>query len=125
MPDAPPPSIRRCRILALMGSASDRLDEAADEIARAISRRFAGVTMSFATGYWTPDGENAEGPYDVENLMKERVLRIDLLVMPAFKAEALDLLETCCRDVNRKLALGCAHLHIECLDAEAHHRLIS
>lgn len=33
MPDAPSASIRRCRILALMGSASDRLDEAADEIA--------------------------------------------------------------------------------------------
>ncbi|GGA10025.1 MAG: hypothetical protein CML50_07555 [Rhodobacteraceae bacterium] len=116
---------RRCRIIVLMGSASDRLEEAVPRIARTVSERYGGLTTSFATGHWTPDGENASGPYDVSALMTERVLRLDLLVMPEQKAEALDLLQEACREVNRTLALGCVHLHIECLEAEAHHRLIA
>lgn len=116
---------QRCRIIAMMGSSSAQLDQAADHVARMVAPRFAGLTASTATGYWTPDGQNADGPYDIDNLMKERVLRIDLLVFPQFAAEALDLMEVACRDANRTLDLGCAHLHIECLRAEAWHRLIS
>ncbi|APZ52578.1 hypothetical protein [Salipiger abyssi] len=119
------PDARRCRIVVLMGSGSDRLGEAADAIALPISRDFGGLTVSFATGYWAPDGQKEEGPYDVDGLMKERVLRLDLLVMPELREAALDLLEETCREVNRRFALGCTHLHIECLDAEAEHRLIA
>ncbi|EEE37940.1 hypothetical protein RKLH11_1779 [Rhodobacteraceae bacterium KLH11] len=116
---------KRIKICAFWGTASPDLEAAGQELAKILTGAFGGVSMSEAQGYWAPDGNNRNGPYDLKDLQPEATLRIELLVLEQNRDRAIETLEESCRDLNRKYDLGSKYLHIECAHSMAFHKDIS
>lgn len=114
-------SSKRIHFLALIGSGSDTLDSAARHMGIAITRRFGGVTISFADGYWSPQGNADQTEYPPAPHVSERTVRIDLSVPVEHREDAIALLKTAVRDANSIFQLGARYIHLEEFQVEALH----
>ncbi|GGD78529.1 hypothetical protein [Lacimicrobium alkaliphilum] len=114
----------RLKIIALLGSTSSELEKITGYIGRQLTEGFGGVFISKGVGFWSKEGNNHQRHYPPESVIQESSLRIELLVMPERKNNALELLGRVVRDANQKYQLDCQYLHVEVIDAAAAHMVI-
>ncbi|ALS98363.1 hypothetical protein [Lacimicrobium alkaliphilum] len=116
---------QRVKIIALLGSTSSELEKAGGYLGRHLTECFGGVFISQGQGFWSEDGNKEQQHYSPDSVMQEQSLRIELLVMPERKNNALELLQRAVRDANRQYQLDCHYLHVEVIEATAAHMVVA
>jgi hypothetical protein len=116
---------QRAKIIALLGTTSPELEKVSDYLGRRLTECFGGVFISQGQGFWSKDGNKDQQHYSPELVMQEHSLRIELLVMPERKNNALELLQRAVRDANQLYQLDCQYLHVEVIEATAAHMVVA
>lgn len=110
----------RQKVTAIVTLPEPHFGAAKERLAKALVRKFAGVTMSKIDGYWSPDGDCEMEEYQ-GSVIAELALKIECLVMPNRSDECRKTISSTLSALNAEMNWGARWLHVEVATAKAHH----
>ncbi len=114
---------QRIRYIAIFTVEEGVIDKACDKLGQKLSESFGGVTVytgENCNGFWSKNANEYLTHYSAE-VKKERVIIVQLSVMPNSAKQALESLKMNITQICNELSTSTQYVHIESETVTAHH----